>query len=72
MNAILAIDTQNLKYALEITWKGMLAIFLVMAIIYAVILILNKVTVIPAEKVKAPFVKAGDKIKTVFKKKDKV
>ena len=34
----------NFKTALDIGWKGILAIFLAMAIIYIVILILNKVT----------------------------
>lgn len=35
---------ENFKTALNIGWKGILAIFLAMTIIYIVILILNKVT----------------------------
>lgn len=70
-----AVNKTNLLYALEITWKGMLAIFLVMGIIYAVIIILNKVTAVQSEKVKAffgklfsPFVRAWNALIKSFKK----
>ena len=74
MNIIMtAVNKTNLLYSLEITWKGMLAIFLVMGIIYVVIIILNKVTAVPAEKVKAffgkifsPFVRAWNALKKSF------
>lgn len=35
---------ENLNDALDISWKGMLSIFLAMLIIYFVIIILNAVT----------------------------
>lgn len=65
MLTLLAVNTKNLFNALEITWKGMLAIFVVMAIIYFVIIILNKVTVLKKEDIRAFF----KKIFSVFRKK---
>jgi hypothetical protein len=63
MNMLFAIDAQNLTKSLDLFWKGMLAIFLVMGIIYLVIIILNKATATPKEKIVAPFKKIYAKIK---------
>ena len=35
---------ENILKALDISWKGILSIFIAMAILYVVIVILNKVT----------------------------
>ncbi len=35
---------ENILKALDISWKGILSIFIAMAVIYLVILILNKLT----------------------------
>ncbi len=40
-------NEQNIMYALEIMGKGMLAIFVVILILYAIVLILAKVTNLP-------------------------
>lgn len=66
MNTMLSAFADNLKNtvkALDITWKGMLGIFLVIGIIYIVVTVLNIVTV--EDKRKA----AAQKIKGFFKKK---
>jgi Na+-transporting methylmalonyl-CoA/oxaloacetate decarboxylase gamma subunit len=59
-----SIDTQALKFSAELLWKGMLAIFLVMALLFVAILIINKITNTPKEKWDA----AKDRIVGVFKK----
>ncbi|MDR3185661.1 MAG: hypothetical protein LBU04_02445 [Christensenellaceae bacterium] len=41
---LLQVDTNSLKAAGELAWKGMLSIFLVMGLIFAVIWVLNIVT----------------------------
>jgi hypothetical protein len=43
LNAILSIDTRNVKEALDLTWKGMLSIFLGIAIIFVAIILLSKI-----------------------------
>ena len=66
MNTMLSAFADNLKNtvkALDITWKGMLGIFLVIGIIYMVVTVLNIVTV--EDKRKA----VAQKIKGFFKKK---
>ncbi|HOB64291.1 MAG TPA: hypothetical protein PKH08_03990 [Clostridia bacterium] len=66
MNTMLSAFADNLKNtvkALDITWKGMLGIFLVIGIIYIVVTVLNIVTV--EDKRKA----VAQKIKGFFKKK---
>lgn len=66
MNTMLSAFADNLKNtvkALDITWKGMLGIFLVISIIYIVVTVLNIVTV--EDKRKA----VAQKIKGFFKKK---
>lgn len=44
MNLLLAINKQNLIDSLTIGWKGMLAIFVVMTLIFLVITLLNTFT----------------------------
>lgn len=66
MNTMLSAFADNLKNtvkALDVTWKGMLGIFLVIGIIYIVVTVLNIVTV--EDKRKA----VAQKIKGFFKKK---
>lgn len=41
---------ENLKQALDIGWKGILSIFVAMAVIFIVILILNKITKVKNNK----------------------
>lgn len=66
MNTLLSAFADNLKnaaIALEISWKGMLGIFLVIGIIYAVVVALNTLTV--KEKRQA----LAQKVKSLFSKK---
>jgi amino acid transporter len=63
MLSAFADNLKNTVKALDITWKGMLGIFLVIGIIYIVVTVLNIVTV--EDKRKA----VAQKIKGFFKKK---
>jgi hypothetical protein len=66
MNTLItAINKESLIDAANLAWKGMLAIFIVMALIFVAIIVLNKVTTIKkgdiSEKMK--------KLKTKFSKR---
>ena len=52
LNLLLAIDKANLKKAFEITWKGVVAIFIVIFLVIIATMLVNKACVKLEEKAK--------------------